>query len=894
MKCLIRNFQNILLLIILIMFLAWEAWAGTTGKITGRVMDAGTGEPLIGVNIYLDGYPYGSATDLDGFFLILNVPPGTYTVVAQMLNYQETRIENVKVNIDLSTRLDFKMNEQALDLGEEITVIAERPLIQKDVTSTSVSVSSDEIRAMPVENYSEVVNLQAGVFDGHFRGGRKGEVTYLIDGIPVNDQFNNSAAVEVENTSIQQLEVISGTFNAEYGQAMSGVVNIVTRDGSNRLESEVSAYVGNYFSNHTTIFPNLGIDQGGTSENLQVTLSGPVPYFRKIKFFLTGRYFNESGNLYGRRLYNIDDAIFFFPSGTGAYVSMDPNKKYSFNGKLTYYLTSTIKLSYSLLWDDNEHKDYDHAYRLAPDGIKTHYRKDWLHSAIINHTLSGTSFHTLKFSQNYSKYDGYVFENPNDPRYVQPEVGTPESGYTFRSGGNQSDRYSRGLTTSIGKYDFVSQVSKEHKIGIGAEFRAHDLTQFYTSFRAKPGAPVDSIHAIVYPDEESAGFERYRKKPFEFNGYIQDKMEYEDFIVNLGVRFEYFDPNTKMPSDSRNPNYLSLFPSGEKQADAKIQISPRLGVAFPISSQGVIHGSYGHFFQIPNFEQLYRGIYDNPDNGKSEFKLVSEQGETGALGVVVGNPDLKPQRTTKYELGLQQGLLPTLVMDLTMYYSDIRNLVQVEILETYDTRKYARFSNSDYANVKGFIFGLEKRFSGGWAATVDYTYQTAKGNNSDPQAVFNDTRDNVEPEKKFIRLDWDQRSTLNFSVTTGKPGNWNLSIIGRIGSNTPYTADRYFNPVDITFRNDRQKPATYSFDLKAEKYINMSGVNLSFFAYIYNLFDRLNEYNVYGSSGRAGVDYNAYISTGEVIGLHTKEDYIRNPTYYSDPRQIRLGMGINY
>ena len=192
----IQRFSIILQIIIIIhLLLLSYLLAGTTGKVAGRISDGSTGDPLIGVNIYIEDYPYGSASDVDGFFYILNIPPGTYTVVAQMLSYKEKRVTDVKVNIDLTTRLDIKLNPEVLELWEEITVVAERPLIQKDVTSTSVTISSEDFQALPVENFDEIVNLQAGVVDGHFRGGRTGEVAYLVDGIPVNDQFNNEVAI---------------------------------------------------------------------------------------------------------------------------------------------------------------------------------------------------------------------------------------------------------------------------------------------------------------------------------------------------------------------------------------------------------------------------------------------------------------------------------------------------------------------------------------------------------------------------------------------------------------------------------------------------------------------------------------------------------------------------
>jgi len=865
--------------------------AGTTGKIAGQVVDAQTKEPLIGVNIYTEGYPYGAATDEDGFYFILNVPPGKYTLVAQMIGYHEVKVTDVLVKVDRTTKVNFELQSESIQLGQEIVVVAKRPLIQKDVTSTDKTVTSEEIQALPVENFNEVVNLQAGVVAGHFRGGRLGEVAYMIDGIPVNDPFNNSIGIEVENAAIQELEIISGTFNAEYGQAMSGVVNIVTKEGGNRYDADINAYLGNYYTRHSNIFPNLEDLNKFDSGNLQMTLSGPVPFLRKIKFFATGRLFEDDGYIYGRRVYNILDSNPYAPTGDSSWVPMNDYKRKSFNVKLTYYLLPTLKINYSFIWDDNKNHYYDHAFRLTPDGIMTHYRNNRNQSLVFNHTISKSTFHTLKISRNYSNYKGYVFEDPFDPRYVIPEQGLPQSAYTFRSGGNQNGRYRRYTITDIIKWDLTTQFDRYNKIGLGVIFRRHDIYNFWTSFQSRtigfdPNT-LQEIREIVYPGKFTPGYEEYEKKPIEFSAYVQDKMEYENLVINFGLRFDYFDPRTNMPADIRNPEFNPLFPRGNRKVSAKTQLSPRLGIAFPISANGVIHVSYGHFFQIPNFEHLYQGINDFPD-GTTRF-LISKAG----LNTLIGNPDLDGQRTVMYEIGLRQVLYTNLVLEFTAYYRDIRNWVDTEIIETYDKSRFARYINRDYGNVRGIIISLEKRLTRHWGARLDYTYQFAEGNASDPRTVFfdNQTDPPIEPEKKLIRLDWDQRSTLNFSLTVGTPGSWNIGLIGQIGSGTPYTADLRWIGANVNFRNNRKKPSVVSFDLRAEKMVELWGLRFKTFLLAYNIFDRLNEYGVYGSTGRANRDLNVKFA-GDIYGLNTIEEYVNNPSFYSAPRLIRMGISL--
>jgi outer membrane receptor protein involved in Fe transport len=877
-----------LLFILLALLLASSVlMAGTTGKLAGRVLDKESGESLAGVNIYMEGQPLGAASDVDGYFFIINIPPGKYTVVAQMIGYKDITVENVRITIDQTTTLNFEMISAALESTEEIVVVAERPLIDIDVTSSSVSVSSDEIKAMPVDNFNEVVNNQAGVVAGHFRGGRSGEVAYMVDGIPVNDPYNSSQAISIENTSIQELEVISGTFNAEYGQAMSGVVNIITRDGArDKVHAEFSGYLGNFYTTHDKIFPNLDRLDGKGTENIQLTLHGPVPLVKDLTFFLTGRYEEDEGYYFGNRLYLPTDSDPFLPSGDSSYVPMANSRHRSLHGKLSYNLTPSIKVSYAALLGSDWNRYYDHGYRLTPDPLTNHYRRNANQNFIINHTLSNSSFYTVKFSQNFSKYYGYLYEDPYDPRYVIPEQGLPQSGYTFRSGGNHTGRYSRSTLTNLVKVDFVSQLNRQHKIGAGFIAAQHELRNFGTGFQADQTV-IDDIHSIIYPDPYTPGYTLFTKKPQEAAAYIQDKMEYDDLIINLGLRFDYFNPNTKTLGDIRNPAYNDLFPFSNVDAEKRTQLSPRFGIAFPISSNGVIHVSYGHFFQTPSFEQLYQNIADMPD-GTTRFLI-----DKGGLNTVIGNPNLDAQRTTMYEAGIQQGITDEIVVDFTAYYRDVRNLIDTEILETYDGARFGRFINRDYANIRGLVMSLEKRPSNYWGVRIDFTYQFAEGNASDPLSVFYDNQSETpnESEKRFLPLDWDQRSTLNVSLISGEPGNWLVGLISRYGTGTPYSAEIRWTGINVNWRNNRIKPSSLTFDLRGEKVFELYGTRITSYLMVYNLFDTLNEWGVYGSSGRAGTDLNTQFA-GDVIGLHSIGDYVTNPGMYSPPRELRLGFSF--
>ncbi len=896
-----KYFPTLKAILLILIITNLNLLAGTTGKISGKITDE-NGDPVIGANVIVEGTYLGAAADENGYYYINSVPPGTHRLIVSAVGYHKLTVEKVVVKIDLTTKVDIKLTSTAFQLGSEVVVQASRPLVQKDLTSTSATVSSGEIKLMPVESVNQLINLQAGVVGGHFRGGRSNEVAYLIDGVSVSDAYNSGFSLEVENSSIRQMEVITGTFNAEYGQAMSGVVNIVTQDGSNKLEGSVSGYVGNYFTKHTDIFQNLDKVDRVPIRDITFNLSGPIPITNNLTFFFTGRYFENEGYLYGKRVYNTTDDVPVFPNpldktvwipqntGDNKYVSMNPFKKYSFNTKVTYSLPFG-KISYSLFWDRTKAKYYDHSYKWTPDGIMNHYKSNLVNSLQLTHFISQSTYHSLKVSSNFFNYWGHLYSNPFDPRYVDPARGTALSNYTFRSGGNQGNRYDRKTLTYIIQYSLTSQVSKEHKIGIGAELQMHDLYNHGMDLINFTDGVLDTngveIFTPGYPNlgtiTDAGSNQAYRRKPYEFSAYIQDKMEYDIMIINAGVRLDYFNPNASLPYDLRNPSNNPNFPGAGmfRKATDKVQISPRLGASFPITENGIIRFSYGHFFQRPDLANLYV----NPD-------FIVRPGIS--LNSITGNPDIKPMKTVQYEIGLQQVLFTDYALNLVVYYRDIRNLLGMEIINTYDGIAYARYINRDYGNVKGFIVTFEKRFTDYFSAKVDYTYQIAEGNASDPMTVFNNNQTDppIETTKKVLPLDWDQRNTLNISANVGVPGDWSVGLIFKYGSGFPYTEDPKVSQ-GVRFENGGIKPYTIDLDLRAEKNFKIGNYFVNTYLLIYNVLDIKNEVGVYATTGRATNDLNTK-TAGEIIGLNTLEEYINNPAMYNAPREIRLGFGIGF
>jgi hypothetical protein len=765
-----------------------------SGKITGEVVSS-TGELLPFVNVLIVGTTQGAATDIDGNFVIIGVPPGIYSVRASAIGYQSVTTQNVKVSIDLTTRVNFQLAEESVELGEEVVVVATRPLVTKDLTSSTSIVSADEIEVLPVTELSEVLELQAGWVGGNVRGGRSGEVAYAIDGVQVTDVYDGSTVIDINANSVQELQFVSGAFNAEYGRAMSGYVNIATKEGHNEFTGVVTAYLGDYVSSGTDIFRGIDDVNPVNIRNFELGLSGPI-ISNTLTFYANARYIYFGGwrsaqNNYkpwnitvnlgptlpveNRYILSLEDST----KGDGEFVPVNWNEKFYGQLKLTLKPISGVKLNLNILRDDVEYQDYDHTYSYNPDGNLKRFRTGLTSILSLIHTLSPTSFYQANFAFFSKEYKEYVYEDPNDPRWTHDALleQEPKDSPSFRTGGTNAHQFKRKTDTYSLGIDFTSQVDRINLVKVGASINRHrisfyDVDLIQDDAIADPQLTGNPFVKRRIPDKddpsENIAIDEYVRNPLEISAYIQDKIELESMIINLGLRVDYFSTDGLVLNDLSDPDiYRPRRPENvelsleERRAKwykdpvSSFQFSPRLGVAFPITDQGVIHFSYGHFFQLPKFELLYT----NP-----EYKL--EPG-TQNLGIV-GNPELKPQQTISGEIGLQQGFTSDLAMDITMYFRDIRNLAgtRADELRLFGgSASYSQYVNSDFGSVIGVVLSLTKRLSNNWAATIDYTFQKARGNGSDPAATRNAIVDGEQPEIQLIKLDWDQTNTLNFTFS---------------------------------------------------------------------------------------------------------------------------------
>ncbi|MFZ1280756.1 MAG: TonB-dependent receptor [Ignavibacteriaceae bacterium] len=927
MRFIIQSLSVFLLTVLLI-----GSTFAQSGKISGKVIDGNTGEALPFVNVLVEGTTQGAASDIEGYFAIIGLRPGIYNVKASAIGYNSQTVQGVRVSIDLTSEVNFELMETSVQLKEEVVIVATRPLVTKDLTSSTAIVGADEISVLPVTEFQEVLQLKAGIVGGNVRGGRKGEVVYAIDGVPVTDVYDGSTVVDVSTSSIQELQFVSGAFNAEYGKALSGYVNIATKDGDNKFSGTFTTYVGDYVSDKSEIFRDIDNIDPTSIRNFEGSFSGPIIQ-NSMFFYVNARYIYFGGWLNGKRVYNpwnitvnngatvpIESRYTLSANpdgsglGDGEVVSMNWNEKFYGQGKLTYRPISDIKINYNYMIDHVDYQDFDQSFTFNPDGNFKRFRVGHTNILGITHTLSPTTFYQANFSYFFKQYKQYVYEDVNDPRWTNDALlgQQPTEVPSFKTGGTQNQQFKRITNTYGFKLDFTSQVDKMNMLKFGVEFNRHQLgfNNVYLQQPLSVENPSVTLNPYVtryVPDpldpNQNLAIDIYQKEPIEFSAYLQDKLELNDMIINIGVRVDYFDSDGQVLNDITDPdiyrprkdqNIIKTLEERKlsnangdpwyRDAETEFKLSPRLGIAFPITDRGVIHFSYGHFFQIPSFELLYV----NP-----EFKFGAG---TGNLGVA-GNSNLKAQQTISGEVGVQQAFTDDISVDLTAYFRDIRNLAGTradEIRIFGGSSTYSQYINSDFGFVQGIVLTVSKRLSNNWAATVDYTFQSAKGNASDPAANRQAIIDGTQPEVKLIKLNWDQNHTINVTFSYASEDNWGFSLIGQYGSGFPYTPS-FSIPLSTLLINSELKPSSLNVDLRAYKDFVFGDFRLSLFARVYNLFDIINEDDVYNDSGTADYTMNEFIRRNDDYPdelVNTLDEYYRNPDFYSEPRRIELGATI--
>ncbi len=887
-----KQLNQFIVIVLSIVFCPLITSGSTTGKIAGVVEDARNGMPIQGATVLMEGIEWATQTDVDGEYFFINIPAGRHTISVSIIGFQPVQKENVRVLLDLTTPVDFELNQVDIPLDRLVQVVAERKPIQKDLTATRSTITSDQISFIPnalsVQNI--ISNMAGTVVDDnanlHIRGGRTGTISYFYDGFSVQDPFFGTVGMRIVPEALEEINLTSGGFPAEYGDALAGIVNAVTKEGARSYHGKLRFYEGATYPYNVYRSDWRGLTRIGIN-GLSYNLSGPTPLTTGFKstFFLAGEYFRNNG-----------------------YLPHNDQTQYSQMAKFSLQPLPTLKLTLVGNYNSSEGESYRHrdvnnrSYDFNQDGLPIYKRLSYLYG------LKGSYQHSQKTILDFS-YNHFYTETKFAPEHLFDTYWDQWPGYSEDANGVYNgtihednyqislDYFWTGFTTgddfdpryqkSTTDYDAISmaltsQIDKYNQLRFGGEYRLYDLfwdqKQFY--------------------NQEPYG-EKYSESPIYAMAYIQDKMEFKDFIINAGLRYDYLNSEVNYW-----PNVLDTISTSKVRASAKTQISPRLGISHPISDRSIIRFNYGYFFQIPNFADMYTNLEANLNSGLP----------------LVGNPDLKAEKTIAYELGLNHMLTDDIRLAATVYYKDIKNLISTREIGMYGDSPVTQFINEDYGSVKGVDVTIEKIARGNFASTLVYSYMIAKGNLSHSRDGYYDyignTTDTVMPVMEFP-LAFDQRhtATLNISYRVPRdwegdlfvmtiPGAWGIDLIGRYGSGLPYTVTNELGEREGGL-NEARLPAKYSIDMRFNKdvYVNKNNLFFSFFVEIENLFNRRDIIDVYSNTGRPDDDDRRQPAGADPDGdgPFTVEDanrYYRlmahDPQNFSAPRTFRVGLEFNF
>ncbi len=962
-----------------------------SGKIKGKVLDASTNEPLIGANVIVMGTSFGAATDLNGEYLITNVEAGTYEVRASFIGYRSSTISNVRVFSDLTTDLDFALPSEDISISE-IAIVAQKPLVNKSNTNAVRVTTSEDIEALPVRGMNNIIGLSAGVVlkDNvvFVRGGRLDEVGYYLEGISVRNPMTGGNAVRIVQDAVEEIQVQAGGYTAEYGGANAGLIRQQLKTGTKDFKASFEYITDNItFTSKDNAFDGnkrLGANWFGYSE-MTGTFSGPV-LSDKVKFFgLVNYNYQRDKNpqpFPGINIGWVTDAVsgdslnLIYPAGA---VRGNYFETATYTGTLTFDLMPVqlrIAGTYSTNGTQNPFNTHRNAGLIAnilsTNRIEQIDGTNGTGSLKLTHVLSDKMYYDVTFGyfrQTSHLYDPLLvddFLNYGDSlanaavgastfasRYTRPERVSIYS-FAFNSPDDVLAGYQKFRRENISfNFGFSWLPNKQHAIKFGGDYQRYAIRNYswnnervfsLAGLLSNPGARtaeeiliaqgVNNYGYDVFGNETDEDGLFGAKHPVFAAAYIQDKIDLDDIILNIGLRYDYIDTDNQEFVNPSLPDLAIDFNSGEIHPEGLVDvpsfqaISPRIGISFPVTDQTIFHAQYGKFVQQTRLADIYQSL-----------NVTASQLRGGLFINLPVGFNLRPTRTTQYEIGFTQQIGDFASFDITGYYKDVKDQVVLD-LQTVDRtslfKSYNVYRNGDFATTKGLEISFNMRRTKRIAINASLSFQDAQGTGSFPNSnrgIVGAPLDGVTIFRpQYISpLEFNNsfRGNLNidyhFGVNDGPSflHEAGASLLLKFSSGHPYTRGigganlegdaRDRQPVEAL--NASITPSTFQADLRIDKTFRLfDKVKLNVYLFVINLFDAKNIENVFLRTGSTSDD--GYISdpnlSGELVNQPNYIDMYRAinidyyeaynnapalftaPNLYGPPRQIRLGVKLEY
>jgi outer membrane cobalamin receptor len=766
--------MNILLFGVLI-------FSSVTGKVQGTVIDEKTGEPIPYANVVIIDTEMGAATDADGNFFILNVPTGQYTVEFSYLGYQTKRVTGVVVEYNKTARLEVDLKPSAIELSP-ITVTSERPAVSKDMVGTTYLLRKTELPYVPVDYTIELVAFQAAVARTdtalHVRGGRASEVQYMIDNVSIIDPQTGDPAITLSRGIVDEVIFLPGGFDVEYGRAMSGIINMITAHPADNLRMKA-------YGKTEKIMPQY-YDFG--YENVQSSLHLPVS--RKVKGYLS---------FDAMQTQDWDPRLYALPH--------KERQDYSIYGKLFYAPSNKLKLCLSGAKSRSQFDRYSNLktfYKFHLDHYRSDMRKGNVQAIMVSYLPDPRKFFSLDLSRlrthriygvrepgSTGTFEDFIFRDYRLLTWPMASNNNPfgTTYYTVLCEGDYPEYQNKSSTVLSAKATTNIQLHRFHEVRAGVEYISHDFQNFtyYIS---------DTSHQVV---------DQYDYQPREFALYIQDNIDYKGLYAKIGCRYDNFSSDI----------------AGVRP---KAMLSPRIGFSFQVSEDFIFRANVGRYAQRPIYDYMY-GYYNLLPFPSYLYKYLPN----------VGNPDLKPEKTMSYEIGLQGAVSDNVSTTVNTFYKDVTDLVGTRFVSLPPSNDYYLYDNIEYANIKGVETILEFRnrvFNG----KISYTLSWTKGTSS-YAGEYSDTA--LTQPLEMYYLDFDQRHRIFIQGSVELPLETRLHLFAYFGKGFPYTPPgpegKYLE------RNIMNLPIQKQLDCVLSKSFKIASFNLSINLEILNVLDVRNE-----------------------------------------------------
>jgi len=926
----------------------WVTASAQDAQLTGTISDQETGETLPGATVILVGTYKGASTDMEGKYSITGIKPGDYAVKISFIGYSDKIINGVRLNKGETKVLDTKISFRSNTLSE--VIIEGEQVIDLESGKSEINISQADISEMAVREIQDVVKMQAGVSENpdgiQIRGGRVYETQYVVDGISAQDPLAGTGfGVNVSSSAVSSVTVVTGGAGAEFGDGSSGVISTQIREGGDKLEVSGSWLTDNYSTNR-----NKG--SSWNTDVWQFSLGTPIPGTKKkLTFFtttsieLTDTYFRTTANQLHSSLFTTNDSLW----------APRQDNKWSNTFKLAYTIRPGFKIfltnQHSLNINQNTRTlqivgfdavvtpgfQYDFSEDLDNATTYTHQSNlsvlgmtySFPNNKLTVSTNIGRLFTNLRADANGRAFRSETVDQIYDPESIITDpitifnpsdnvvyVNAP-NGLTNNGGISTTwhDHYAQEYTVKNVVHYYPT--SKYHKFTFGQE---HQETQYQWADVSRPwvGAPIQINDSTFTPSiSVGSSSDIWAVNAADGGLFAEDNIVYKGINATLGLRMNYWafgkfvddavsNPDALVIDEVRNRYERRTIPILGRRFQARLL--PRINVSFPVTENNVLYFNYGHSMRLPHPRFVYAGL--DP--------VYQDRGYLSRLG----NPDLKPETTVSYEMGIKSQVTRRLGITFTAFNNDKYDYIVTRtiIIQDQTGRLVDKTTsiNQDYARIVGLELGVNYRLGKFIRTFFNGAYQVATGkSNSAAESLLQIKQTGFvnTTKEQYLAWDrpWDFKAGVIFSAdSTIRIGKISLNGFRLFISGT-YKSGLRYTPYELTGQTDIGRPiytqiidkpyaeigkAWHWVDLKLTRdFITKKNRGVSLSVEVKNVFNTKNSQIVNPVTGRAYEYGDAVPDSWRDLAYPNPLDRGEPPTdpaRYTQGRQILYGISFKF